>query len=97
MGKFYDTHRNLFGAKDIDATGTKYTKLTPGQTDVIEQWTKINGKWVDTTEQARAQLQAEILERRKNKQLSEKLLAFTEHSLEADQVFKEFVIRGKQQ
>lgn len=100
MGKFYDTHPNLKGAKDIDANGTKYTKLNAANTEVIEQWTKVNGEWIDTTRGARIVLNAILQKKRKDyiarKRLNAVLKDMTEHSLEADREFKNFIIGGKQ-
>ena len=99
MGKFYDTHRSLFGAKEIDETGTKYTKYNVSGTEVLEQWLKIDGVWTDNTENARKEMQQQVMRRRKEyierKKLSEAFLNITDHSTEADQVFKKFILGGK--
>lgn len=59
-GKFYETHKDLYDSMKIDETGNKYTRMSPGGTIVEEQWTKIDGEWVDTTAEAQAAIDAEI-------------------------------------
>ena len=99
MSKFYDTHRDLFGAKEIDETGTKYTKLNVTGTDVVEEWIKVDGEWIDNTEKASKELREKVMRRRREfmerKKLSDTILSMTEHSTEADQIFKDFIIGGR--